>query len=143
MIQVQIAQVGLEALPILKQLNRIIFGDENVIARMDRDDMVILIAHFNQQAVGFKVGYLGTEQIFYSAKGGILPEYRRQGIARKLLHKMMEIARQKGYKTFVYDTFPNLHPGMTIIGLKEGFRVTNTDFNQTYKDYCLRFEKPL
>ena len=56
---------------------------------------------------------------------------------------MMEIARQKGYKTFVYDTFPNLHPGMTIIGLKEGFRVTNADFNQTYKDYCLRFEKAL
>lgn len=141
--QIQIVQTDLSMLPLLKQLNQRIFGDEQVISRLDREDVIVLIAHIDHQAIGFKVGYLGTEQAFYSAKGGVLLEYRRQGVARQLLYEMMSIAREKGYQKFVFDTFPNLHAGMTIMALKEGFRVINTEFNTTYKDYCIRFEKLL
>ena len=69
--------------------------------------------------------------------------FRRCNVARILLYDMMERVRTRGYIRFAYDTFPNRHPGMTILGLNEGFRVMKADFNPTYKDYRLRFEKKL
>ena len=48
-----------------------------------------------------------------------------------------------GYRRFAYDTFPNKHPGMTVMGLREGFRVTAAGYNAAYRDYRIRFEKKL
>ena len=54
-----------------------------------------------------------------------------------------EEARRLGYDRFAYDTFPNMHPGMTVLGLREGFEVTAAGYNATYQDYRIRFEKAL
>jgi hypothetical protein len=32
---------------------------------------------------------------------------------------------------------------MTVLGLAEGFRVMKADYNPSYRDYRLRFEKKL
>ncbi|GIV58843.1 MAG: N-acetyltransferase GCN5 [Rhodothermaceae bacterium] len=140
---VRIVEAGLEAREVLVRLNRVIFGEERVINTFDRIDLMILLAYAGAEAVGFKVGYRENRFTFYSAKGGVLPAYRRRGIARLLLHEMMDRVRARGYTRFAYDTFPNMHPGMTILGLKEGFRVMRADYNPTYRDYRLRFEKRL
>jgi len=34
-----------------------------------------------------------------------------------------------------------MHPGMTVLGLREGFEVTAAGYNATYQDYRIRFEK--
>lgn len=140
---VSIREVGLDHLPIVETLNHQIFGDRKVLMRMNREDLTLLLAFVDEDAVGYKVGYMGTEEVFYSAKGGILPPFRRHGIARMLLYEMMKRAREKGYQRFVFDTFPNKHPGMTIMALQEGFRVIQADLNRTYADFCIRFSKKL
>ncbi|MBN8589574.1 MAG: GNAT family N-acetyltransferase [Rhodothermia bacterium] len=134
---------GRESLPIIERMNEVIFGDRHIIARLDREDLTILMAYAENLPVGFKVGYMGNEKVFYSAKGGVLPAYRRNGLARAMLHQMMEIARSRGYRAFVFDTFPNKHPGMTILALSEGFTVINAQHNKTFNDYNLRFQKIL
>jgi GNAT superfamily N-acetyltransferase len=139
----RIEQVGMEQLDVIRRMNRIIFEEERIINTFDREDITIFIAFVDDEPVGFKLGYRESRTTFYSAKGGVLPGWRRRGISRQLLHVMMDHVREQGYRRFAYDTFPNKHPGMTVLGLDEGFTVTRADYNSTYKDYRLRFEKKL
>lgn len=138
-----IQRVGFERIEAIRLLNRTIFDEERIINTFDRDDLLMYLALVDDMPVGFKVGYRENRFNYYSAKGGVLAEYRRQGIARALLSEMMEEARRRDFRHFCFDTFPNRDPGMTIMALHEGFRLTRADFNNTYRDYRLRFEKPL
>ena len=136
-----VVEVDRTSLDVIKNLNAAIFDEERVINTFDREDLMILLVMIEGEPVGFKVGYRENRFVYYSAKGGVLPEYRRQGLARKMLYEMMSRARERGYIRFAYDTFPNHNAGMTIMGLQEGFRVVKADFNKTYKDWRLRMEK--
>jgi hypothetical protein len=53
---------------------------------------------------------------------------------------MLNTVEARGYERFVYDTFPNKHPGMTVLGLDEGFTVIRAGYSPRYQDYRLRFE---
>ncbi len=138
-----IQPVGFDQLDTIRQLNRTIFDEERIINTFERDDLLMLVARSGGVPVGFKVGYRENRFNYYSAKGGVLEAFRRQGVARKLLYAMQEMARERGFRIFCFDTFPNRDPGMTIMALHEGFRLTRADFNTTYRDYRLRFEKAL
>jgi GNAT superfamily N-acetyltransferase len=127
----------------IRVLNEVIFEEERIINTFEREDLLMLLAYLGDEPVGFKIGYKESRFVFYSAKGGTLHEYRRYGIARRLLDEMMRRAREKGYPRFAFDTFPNRHPGMAVLAFTEGFRLTKADYNTLYKDYRLRFEKKL
>jgi GNAT superfamily N-acetyltransferase len=139
----QILRVGMEKLPVIRRLNQTIFGEARIINQLDRRDLLLFLAYIEGEPVGFKVGYGLTQSKYYSAKGGVLEPWRGQGVARALLYAMEEEARRLGYDRFAYDTFPNMHPGMTVLGLREGFEVTAAGYNATYQDYRIRFEKDL
>lgn len=138
-----IMTVGLDQLEVIRRLNIAIFDEEKIINTFDHDDLLMLLATVDDEPAGFKVGYRLRHGTFYSAKGGVLPAYRRRGIARALLYEMMERVRRQGYQRFVYDTFPNKHPGMTVLGLREGFQVIKAGYSPQYNDYRLRFEQKL
>jgi GNAT superfamily N-acetyltransferase len=138
-----IGEVSLDRLDLIRRLNVAIFDDEHIINTFDRDDLLILVAWTDDVAVGFKIGYRRDASTFYSAKGGVRGAYRRNGIARALLYAMLDTAAARGYERFVYDTFPNKHPGMTVMGLDEGFRVIRAGYSPRYEDYRLRFALPL
>ncbi len=139
----RVERLGIERFDEIRALNEAIFGDDRVIFRLDRDDLTLLLATSASGPVGFKVGYRESATTFYSAKGGVVDGWRRRGVARVLLERMEDEARAMGYETFAYDTFPNKHPGMTALGLAEGFRVTAAGYNAAYRDYRLRFERAL
>ena len=139
----QITRVGLEQLPTIRRLNQTIFGEARIINQLDRRDLLLFLATLGGEPVGFKVGYGLTRTTYYSAKGGVLESWRGRGIARELLYAMEDAARRLGYERFAYDTFPNMHPGMAVLGLREGFEVTAAGYNATYQDYRIRFEKEL
>ena len=139
----RIERVGMDRYAEVQALNDKVFGETRVIFRLDRMDLVFLLAILDGEPIGYKVGYSEDRTTFYSAKGGVLDPYRRHGIARALLYRMQEEARAMGYRTFAFDTFPNKHVGMTILGLLEGFVVTAAGYNSSYRDYRIRLEKPL
>jgi len=139
-VPLDIVEVGMERLDTIRRLNVEIFDEERIIKTFERDDLLMLIARTAGTAVGFKLGYRLNETTFYSAKGGVRPAYRRNGIARALLYAMLEVVERQGYERFVYDTFPNKHPGMTVLGLDEGFEVVRAGYSPQYQDYRLRFE---
>ena len=138
-----IERVGFDRFEEIRQLNEAVFGEKRVIHRLDRTDLTLLVARREDMLVGYKVGYGESRTTFYSAKGGVLTEFRRLGIARELLYRMEDQARAMGYTRFAYDTFPNKHPGMTVLGLAEAFEVTAAGYNSAYRDYRIRFEREL
>ena len=138
-----IERIGIERYAEVQALNQTVFGDTRVIYRLDRRDLTFLLASLGGRYVGYKVGYGEEGATFYSAKGGVLEAHRRKGIAKALLYAMQDEARAMGYHRFAFDTFPNKHAGMTVLGLMEGFTVTAAGYNAAYRDYRLRFEKKL
>ena len=138
-----ITAVDLDALDVIRHLNVAIFDEERIINTFDQEDIRTFVAWVEDQAAGFKLGYRLDADTFYSAKGGVLPSFRRRGIARALLHAMIDDVDAAGYTRFVFDTFPNKHPGMTVLALSEDFRLIKAGYSPQYKDYRLRFEKVL
>lgn len=139
----EIRELARDDLRSIPEMNRVIFDEDRIINSFDRGDLVILEALVDGVPAGFKIGYRENRFAFYSAKGGVLPEFRRRGVARALLSEMIRIARTKGYRRFTFDTFPNLHPGMTIMALRLGFRIVRADYNAVYREYRVRFEMPI
>lgn len=135
-----IYRVGRDQTDLIRSINESVFDDTHVINRFDHSDLLMLVAEIDSQPVGFKVGYQLRAGTFYSAKGGVVDSARRKGVARALLHRMLDIVREWDYDRFVYDTFPNKHPGMTVLGLSEGFEVVKAGYSPQYEDYRLRFE---
>ena len=138
-----IREIPLEAIEAVREMNRIIFREERIINTFERDEVMILEASIDGEPVAFKIGYRESRHTFYSAKGGVMPGFRRRGIAVALLGDMMRRVEELGYRRIAFDTFPNLHPGMTILALARGFQLTKSDFNSAYREYRLRFEKRL
>ena len=140
---VLIEQVGFEAMPAISSMNRRFFSEDRVINRFDRPDLLMLLASIDDQPVGFKIGYGLGNGVYYSAKGGVSEDFRRIGVARALLNRMMELVRRRGYTKFSFDTFPNIHVGMTLMAIREGFVLTTIDYSESFRDYRFRFIKPL
>ena len=141
--QAHIQIVGFEALPIVAAINRQLFDEERIINRFDRPDLVIMVAFVGEEPAGFKIGYGLDRKVYYSAKGGVLEPYRRQGIANLLLTGLMEEAVRRGYRTYCFDTFPNRHSGMAVLALQRGFVVSEVRFSDVYHDLRVRFQSSL
>lgn len=134
--------LGKDSIDKIRAVNRTLFKEERIINHYHHPDIILITASLNEVVIGFKLGY-GRKNTYYSAKGGVLEPFRRKGIARRMLHLMMEEATKRNYKRFRFDTFPNRHSGMLILALQEGFKVTNALWNDYYSDFQLELEKVL
>lgn len=132
-----------EQLHKLEALNFELFRERRIINRTDHKTLIILVARLHDIPVGFKIGYGRKNNEFYSAKGGVLPRFRRKKLASAMLDIMMRSAAEQHFKTFVYDTFPNMHKGMTLLGLQRDFEVVDAKYNARYSDYQLTLQKDL
>lgn len=83
---------------------------------------LLLLAEVDGAMAGFKVGY-AREGAFYSWMGGVVPEFRRQGIAKLLADEQENWAKSKGFKYIRFKTRNYLKP-MLIFALKNGFYIT-------------------
>ncbi|HHM21451.1 MAG TPA: GNAT family N-acetyltransferase, partial [Bacteroidetes bacterium] len=89
--------------------------------RTDNTPHLNLIAYVDEKPAGFKLGY-ERNGCFYSWLGGVLPEYRRMGIAKKLADEQEKWARENNYKTIVFKT-RNRHKAMLLFSLNNGFDI--------------------
>ena len=134
---------GFDHLDEVCRLNRLVFGEERLINRLDHQPLIFLTAHCEGQLAGFKIGYAFSTKTFYSAKGACSPFFRRQGVASKLLFAMAARAASLGFRYLAYDTFPRSFPGMLVLGLKYGFRIEHVVWSDEFNDFRVRLELPL
>ncbi len=90
------------------------------------DVYLALVAELDQKMVGFKVGYdRFNDESFYSWMGGVLPEYRRKGIAKSLADFQEKWAKDNGYKSIKLKTRKK-HKAMVAFSRNRGFEIFNT-----------------
>ena len=85
---------------------------------------LILMAEIDGKLAGFKCGYQRDQVAtkFYSWMGGVLPEYRKSGVAARLLAEMESWCKANGFDQLEFKTL-NEHKGMLIFSLKHGFDI--------------------
>jgi predicted GNAT superfamily acetyltransferase len=86
-------------------------------------DLLALIAYENDVPVAFKVGYRQDPDTYYSWLGGVLPEFRRKGLAYQLMIRQHNWARSMGYR-FIQTKTLNRWREMLILNLRNGFSIT-------------------
>jgi predicted GNAT superfamily acetyltransferase len=130
-----IAELSVEQVHEIQELNQRIFGETRLVQHIDHPGLLVIGAYMGGELIGFKVGYPKDRTVFYSAKGAVDPNWRRKGVARRLLHFMMSRVYLSGFDTLQYHTFPNRDPGMLVLGLQEGFKVIDARYNAEFKDW--------
>ena len=85
---------------------------------------LILIAEIDNQSVGFKIGYdRFNNGSFYSWMGGVLPKFRRMGVAYSLANFQEKWATKNEFSSILLKTRQN-HDGMIAFSLNRGFIIT-------------------
>jgi ribosomal protein S18 acetylase RimI-like enzyme len=65
--------------------------------RCSRKDFFLLLAYVGNDVVGFKSGYSEKLDQFYSWTGGVHPDFRKRGIAEKLMTLQHQSLKEMGY----------------------------------------------
>lgn len=104
---------------------------------LENDDVTPYIAEVGDTPVGYTVGYT-VRHLTYDCRPGmliesmfVLPERRRQGIARKMIEKVVEGARTQGvhkvqlltHKRHAEDGAHALYQAVGFVAEAEGFRM--------------------
>lgn len=105
---------------------------------------LLLIARVGAENVGFKVGYDRWQdgRTYYSWMGGVIPSFRRVGVASALQQAMEQWCTQHGYVSLRFKT-RNRHRSMIAFALRHGFNMVDFEKKGAVDDYRLVFEKAL
>jgi len=90
------------------------------------EDALILIFEIEDELAGFKIGYPIDNDEFYSWLGGVLPCFRNNGIAQKLLdYQESWVVDKKFMRTSVKSM--NRYPAMICLLVRNGYKVVKID----------------
>ncbi len=83
-----------------------------------------LIAEIDNQSVGFKIGYdRHNDGSFYGWMGGVLPKFRRMGVAYSLANFQEEWVAENGFSSIILKTRQK-HDEMIAFSFNRGFIIT-------------------
>lgn len=103
------------------------YSSEEYLNRLNNKKHLIAVAELHNQLVGFKVGYEWTDNAtFYSWMGGVLPEFRKMGVARNLAEFQEQYARRNGFERILMKT-RNMHKNMLIFAIASGFNIIQVE----------------
>ncbi len=117
------------------------YSDEKFKKRLSENKSLILIATHKGQHVGFKAGY-ERDNYFYSWIGGVLPKFRKKGIAKKLALYQEEWAKKEGFNYIVFKT-RNRFKSMLLFGLTNGFNIIGFEPKDEELNYRIILKKVL
>ena len=107
--------------------------------RLEQANHLILIAYDKSLPIGFKVGY-ERDDYFYSWMGGVLPEYRKKGVAQKLADEQEAWAKQQNYPHVTFKT-RNRHQAMLLFAIKNGFQIIGFEKRQDISENRILLRK--
>jgi len=112
--------------------------------RMKGKKNLILIAFVHEKPVGFKVGYdkFQDGKNFYTWMGGVLPKFRKNGIADALAKEQEEWVKQQCFENIILKT-RNQHQGMLIFAIKNNFKIIDIEPRENIDEYRILLKKKL
>ncbi|QLE01263.1 GNAT family N-acetyltransferase [Galbibacter sp. BG1] len=114
----------------LLELYKSVFNDyqkDSFVNRLNTSkNLFALLVSVEDELIAFKIGYEMSPEIFYSWVGGVKPEWRRKGIAKKLQMLQEEYVAKAGYKTLRTKSTNKFKPMMQF-NLKNGFDIVGVE----------------
>ena len=143
---IEIVEGKLEAaLQVLRQLPEFdrLLAKDYYFEKLKNKPSLILLAKVDHILVGCKVGYDRYDDgSFYSWLGGVIPGFRKDGIARQLADRQESWAKQNGYESIKFKTL-NRHKSMLIFAVKNGFEIYNVKPKDELENYRIEMIKNL
>ena len=111
--------------------------------RLNSTTHLILTAYDDHNPIAFKIGYQRhPDGSFYSWMGGVLPNYRRKGIANNLADHQEIWAKKNGYNSIRMQTREK-HKAMLALAINRGFQITNRIEKTSSSNTHIWMNKPL
>ena len=147
MADVVIDLVGPDELPVLVQLYNQIFRPGRDLASFERRfrgryNVLRLVATLNQRPVGFFLGFELKPTVYFAWFYGVLPEFRRQGIASQLMDAVHAWARQNDYESVRMECH-NQHRPVLHLAITAEYDIVGVRWDPDRGDNLVIFEKVL
>jgi len=94
-----------------------------IVERLIDTPSLILIAKVDAKPIGYKIGYALSKTVFYSWLGGVIPAYRKQGVATKLREQQESWALNAGYLELSVKSM-NRYPAMLQLLIASGYQIS-------------------
>ncbi len=142
-----IDMVGPEDLPVITQLFNRVFRPARDVESFHRrfrgrHNVLQLVAHIQNDPVGFFVGFELKPTVFFAWFYGVLPECRRQGIASQLMEAVHSWAKQNGYESIRFECH-NQHRPMLHMAIALEYDIVGMRWDPDRGDNLVIFEKVL
>jgi len=142
-----IEQYDPEELQVVSQLYNQIFRparDIDSIRRRFRGryNILQLIARIGDRPVGFFLGFELKPTVYFAWFYGVLPEFRRQGIASQLMEAVHSWAQQNEYESIRFECH-NQHRPMLHLAIALGYDIVGIRWDPDRGDNLVLSEKVL
>jgi len=97
------------------------YSKEKIIKKLEGKKYWVYVAKEGNKIIGFKIWYELNPNKIYSWLGAVHPDYRKRGIATKLMKIQFKIAKELGYDVIEIKTHIG-HPEMLKMLEKEKFK---------------------
>jgi GNAT superfamily N-acetyltransferase len=137
--------VGPEDLPVIVQMYNQIFRPPRSLESFRRRfrgryNLLHLVARIKDQPVGFFLGFELKPTVYFAWFYGVLPDYRRQGIASQLMDAVHSWARQNDYESVRFECH-NQHRPMLHLAIAQEYDIVGMRWDPDRGDNLVIFEK--
>jgi GNAT superfamily N-acetyltransferase len=139
--------LGPEDLPVIVKLYNQIFRpprDEEHFQRryLGRHNVVQMVARLDERPVGFLLGFELKPRVFFTWFYGVLPQFRRQGIASQLMEAIHSWCRLNDYESLRFECH-NQHRAMLHLAIKLEYDIVGIRWDPDRGDNLILLQKML
>ena len=139
--------VGQEDLPVIVDLYNQIYRPPRDVESfrrryLGRYNVLQMIARIKDRPVGFFMGFELKPTTFFAWFYGVLPDFRRQGIATQLMEAVHDWARDQEYESVRLECHNSARP-MLHLAIALGYIVAGIRWDPDRGDNLVIFEKVL
>jgi len=109
---------------------------------LGRYNPLILIASVDERPVGFFTGFELKPTVFFAWLYGVLPDYRRVGIASQMMDAMHAWAAEHDYETVRFECH-NQHRPMLHMAISQQYDIVGIRWDADRGNNLVIFEKQL
>src|SRR5579883_2735525 len=109
---------------------------------LGRHNVLQMVARIEERPVGFFTGFELKPTVFFAWFYGVLPDFRRQGIASQLMEAVHDWAREQGYESIRFECH-NQHRPMLHLAIANGYDIVGMRWDPDRGDNLVIFEKVL
>jgi GNAT superfamily N-acetyltransferase len=147
MADVVIDIVGPEEMPLIVRLYNQIYRPGRDLTSFERRfrsryNILRLVANLGDRPVGFFLGFELKPTVYFAWFYGVLPEFRRQGIASQLMEAVHSWARQNDYESVRLECH-NQHRPMLHLAITSEYDIVGMRWDPDRGDNLVIFEKAL